>query len=75
MAHKIAAVLVAAIMLASTGVASAQTNSHAARMHGQWQARQQAPYSDVWTGSGFTAGRYDHRDPLAGSVFDGVAPY
>jgi hypothetical protein len=73
MTRKITAILAAAVVLGSFGVASAGTNNH--RSNGQWQARQQAPYSDVWTGSGFPAGRYDHRDPLAGSVFDGIAPY
>jgi hypothetical protein len=72
MTRKITAILAAAVVLASAGVASAQTNSH--RTNGQWQGRQ-APYNDIWTGSGFPAGSYDHRDPLAGSVFDGVAPY
>jgi hypothetical protein len=74
MTRKITAVLAAAVVLTSAGVAAAQTNSHPARTNGQWQARQ-APYSDIWTGSGFPVGRYDQRDPLAGSVFDGIAPY
>jgi hypothetical protein len=74
MTRKITAILAAAVVLTSAGVASAQTNSHSARTNGQWQARQ-APYSDIWTGSGFPAGRFDQRDPYAGTVFEGVAPY
>jgi hypothetical protein len=74
MISKITAILAAAVVLASAGIAAAQTSSHPARTNGQWQAKQ-APYSDIWTGSGFPAGRYDQRDPYAGSVFDGVAPY
>jgi hypothetical protein len=66
MTRKITAILAAAVVLTSAGVASTQTNSHPARTNGQWQARQ-ALYSDIWTGSGFPAGKFDQRDPYAGT--------
>ena len=74
MIGKITAAVIAAIVLASAGAVSAQTNSRSTRIHSQWQSTQ-APYGNIWTGSGFPAGKFDQRNPYAGTVFDGVAPY
>jgi hypothetical protein len=73
MIGKIAPILAAAVMLASTGVASAQTNRHGG-------ARWQAPYANSYYNQDTRNLRYGHAndrqfDPLAGSVFDGIAPY
>ena len=63
---KITVILAAALVLASASVASAQTNRHAG---GQWQA----PYANSNLRYGHAN---DHqRDPYAGTVFEGVAPY
>ena len=66
MIGKITAAVIAAIVLASAGAVSAQTNSRSTRIHSQWQSTH---------GSGFPAGKFDQRNPYAGTVFDGVAPY
>jgi hypothetical protein len=72
MSSKTTAILAAAMMLASAGVASAQTNRHAGA---QWQV----PYANSYYSQTRNL-RYGHAndrqfDPLAGTVFDGVAPY
>ena len=73
--YRISAILAATLMLASAGVASAQTNRHA---RAQWQA----PYADFyfnrdyWAGiEGFAPYQRPRFDPYAGTVFEGVAPY
>jgi hypothetical protein len=73
MTGKITAILAAAVMLASAGVASAQTSRHAGA---QWQA----PYANSYYNQDTRNLRFGHAndrqlDPLAGTVFDGVAPY
>jgi hypothetical protein len=69
MTGKITAILAAAVMLASAGVASAQTHRHAGA---QWQA----PYANSDTRNlRFGHANDPQFDPLAGTVFDGVAPY
>jgi hypothetical protein len=73
MTSKITAILAAAVVLASAGVASAQTNRHTGT---QWQA----PYANSFYNQDTRNLRYGHAndrqyDPLAGTVFDGVAPY
>ena len=70
---KITAIVAAAVVLASAGVASAQTSRHAGA---QWQA----PYAGSYYNQDTRNLRYGHAndrlsDPLAGTVFDGVAPY
>ncbi len=67
---KITAIVAAAVVLASAGVASAQTSRHAGA---QWQ-------TDSYYNQDTRNLRYGHAndrqsDPLAGTVFDGVAPY
>jgi hypothetical protein len=74
MTGKITAAVVAAILLGSAGVASAQIGRNGP----------QAPYGypyynsyyngNYWQGVA-PAGRIYQRDPYAGTVFDGVAPY
>jgi hypothetical protein len=71
MTGKITAILAAALVLASAGVASAQTNRHAGA---QWRA----PYANSYYDTRNL--RYGHAseprfDPYAGTVFEGVAPY
>ena len=66
MISQITAILSAAVVLASAGVASAQTVY--------------APYADSYYNQDTRNLRYGHAndrlsDPLAGTVFDGVAPY
>ena len=73
MTGKITAILAVAVMLASASVASAQTNRHAGA---QWQA----PYANSYYNQDTRNLRYGHAndrrlDPLAGTAFDGVAPY
>ena len=70
MISKITATLAAALVLGSAGAASAQTHRHAG-----WQA----PYANSYNQDTRNL-RYGHAndpqfDPLAGTVFDGVAPY
>ena len=70
---KITAVVAAAVVLASAGVASAQTNRHA---RAQWQA----PYVNSYYNQDTRNLRFGHAndrqfDPLAGTVLEGVAPY
>ena len=83
MTGKITAIVAAAILIISAGAASAQPKRHVARVGDQWQApyaQTQAAYvdsyynRDYWAGVA-PAGRPEPRDPLAGSVFEGVAPY
>ena len=70
---KITAIVAAAVVLASAGVASAQTSRHAGA---QWQA----PYAGSYYNQDTRNLRFGHAndrqiDPLAGTVLDGVAPY
>jgi hypothetical protein len=73
MTGKITAILAAALMLASAGVASAQTNRHAGT---KWQA----PYANSYYNQDTKNLRFGHANdrqfnPLAGTVLDSVAPY
>jgi len=73
MTGKITAILAAAVMLASAGVASAQTHRHAGA---QWQA----PHANSYYNQDTRNLRFGHAndpqfDPYAGTVFEGVAPY
>jgi hypothetical protein len=78
MTGKITAAVVAAIVFASAGVASAQTNGHSARISGQ-----QAIHSDSYYDGAYWRGiqgvvPYNSNngyDPLRGTYWDGVAPY
>jgi hypothetical protein len=83
MTGKITAIVAAVVLIASAGVASAQPKRHVPRTADQWQApyaQTQAPYvdsyynRDYWAGVA-PAGRPEPRDPLGGTVFEGVAPY
>jgi hypothetical protein len=84
MTGKITAIVAAAAVLASAGVASAQTNRHLQRAGAQWHA----PYAGYYNGNSYYnqdywRGTYDfvpgvgpnRSDPYAGTVFEGVAPY
>ena len=73
MISKITAILAAAVVLASAGVASAQTNRHAGA---QWQA----PYANSYYNQDTRNLRFGHAndpqfDPNAGTVWEDVAPY
>jgi hypothetical protein len=73
MIGKITAVIAAALVLGSAGVASAQTYR---RGSAQWQA----PYANSYYTQDTRNLRFGHAndrqyDPLAGTVLDGVAPY
>ena len=68
MSNKIVIAAVAAILVASTGLASAQ-----ARVHRQAQIGYgYAPYTGYWEG---TPSFYVRPDPFAGTVWQNVAPY
>ena len=73
MISKITAILAAAALLASAGVAPAQTNRHA---RVQWQA----PYVNSYYNQDTRNLRYGHAndpqfDPYAGTVWENFAPY
>jgi hypothetical protein len=73
MTSKITAIVAVAVVLASAGVASAQTNRRAGA---QWQA----PYANSYYNQDTRNLRYGHAndhqlDPYRGTVFEGVAPY
>jgi hypothetical protein len=76
MTGKITAIVAAALLVASAGVASAQPKRHVAHIGTQVQA----PYADFyynrdyWAGVA-PAGRPLPPDPLTGTVFEGIAPY
>jgi hypothetical protein len=72
MTSKITAILAAALVLASAGVASAQTNRHA---RAQWQVPYGYSYSQDTRNLRFGHANDPQFDALAGTVFDGVAPY
>jgi len=71
MTGKITAAVVAAILLGSAGAASAQIGRT-----GPTYSPYYSPYynRNYWEGVA-PAGRIYQRDPYAGTVFDGVAPY
>jgi hypothetical protein len=72
MTGKITAALVAAILLASAGVASAQIGRRGPTYYNPYYNS----YYDRQYREGVTpGGRIEQRDPYAGTVFEGVAPY
>jgi hypothetical protein len=72
MTSKITAILAAAVVLASAGVASAQPTRHA---RAQWQAPYANSYNQDTRNLRFGRANDYQFNPLAGTVFDGVAPY
>src|SRR5262249_21475428 len=72
MTSKITAILAAAVVLASAGVASAQPTRHA---RAQWQAPYANSYNQDTRNLRFGHANDYQFNPLAGTVFDGVAPY
>lgn len=81
MISKVTAAIVAAVLVASAGVASAQTSERTARTHAQtaltsaaWQSPHFYYNKDYWDGVA-PAGRIQQRDPFAGTYFEGVVPY
>ena len=79
MIGKLTAAAAVAILVASAGVASAQTKAHQPRPDAAWQTWQ-TPYAnsyyngDYWRGVA-PLGLTEQRDPYVGTVFEGVAPY
>jgi hypothetical protein len=82
MIRKMTSLVAVALVLGSAGIASAQTNTHAARVNGA----RQAPFatSDYNGGAYFNEGYWraiapngaiEQRDPYAGTVWEGVVPY
>jgi len=71
MTGKITAAVVAAILLGSVGVASAQIGRTGPTYSPYYNSYYNGNY---WQGVS-PAGRIYQRDPYAGTVFDGVAPY
>jgi hypothetical protein len=76
MTRKITAAVAVALLLGSAGIASAQTNTHAARVNGVSQAPFTYSYynEDYWRGIAPNGG-FEQRDPYAGTIWEGVAPY
>jgi hypothetical protein len=74
MTSKITAAAVAAILLSSAGVASAQTGRHGSWTSGQAAYSQSYYNGDYWNGVS-PAGRIQQRDPYVGTPFENVAPY
>ena len=77
MTSKITAILTAAVVLASAGVASAQIGRHDAV---QWQTPDANSYKQGTNSQDTSNLRYGHAndrqfDPYRGTVFEGVAPY
>jgi hypothetical protein len=79
MTGKITAAVVAAILLSSAGVASAQTG-RTRPTYSPYYSPYNRPYYNsyydrqYWQGVA-PAGRIHQRDPYGGTVFDDVAPY
>ena len=71
MTGKITAAVVAAILLGSAGAASAQIGRTGPTYSPYYNSYYNRNY---WEGVA-PAGRIYQRDPYAGTVFDGVAPY
>jgi hypothetical protein len=77
MTGKIAAAVVTAVVLATAGAASAQTNARVVRIN---VAATQSPATgayyngDYWNAISSPA-RAPQRDPYVGTVFENVAPY
>jgi hypothetical protein len=72
---KITAIPAAAVVLASAGVAWAQTNRHAGA---QWLVPNANPYynRDYWVGNPRLNGHsFNTFGPYAGTIFEGVVPY
>jgi hypothetical protein len=73
MTGKITAALVAAILLASAGVASAQIGRHGPNAY--YNPYYNSYYNrDYWQGVA-PHGLIEERDPYAGTYWEGVAPY
>jgi ABC-type glycerol-3-phosphate transport system substrate-binding protein len=75
MTGKIAAAVVAAIVLATAGAASAQTSTRVAQANVTAPAPSNSYYNQDYWNAIAPAGRIQQRDPLAGTVFEGVVPY
>jgi hypothetical protein len=76
MTRKITAAAAVALLIGSAGIASAQTNTHAARVNGVSQAPFTYSYynEDYWRAIE-PNGSFEQRDPYAGTIWEGVAPY
>ncbi len=80
MTGKITAAVVTAILLGSAGVASAQVGRTGPTNQAPYANPYYSPYynsyynRNYWQGVA-PAGRIYQRDPYAGTVFEGVAPY
>ena len=75
MTGKITAAVVAAILLGSAGAASAQIGRTGPTYSPYYSPYYNSYYNrNYWEGVA-PAGRIYQRDPYAGTVFDGVAPY
>jgi hypothetical protein len=78
MSGKILIAAAAAILLASTGLASAQTRTHSLRAP---YAYGYAPYANsyydqwYWNGIYGVAPSFNVPDPYFGTIWEGVAPY
>jgi hypothetical protein len=73
MTGKISAVIAAAALIASAGVASAQPARHVAHVAQQFEV--QAPGAGYYHFRGEGPAGRPQADPLAGTVFEGIAPY
>jgi hypothetical protein len=74
MSNKIVIAAVAAMLVASTGFASAQTRVHRQAQIGYGYAPYASSYSDRWNWEGVPS-FYVRPDPFVGTVWQNVAPY
>ena len=74
MSRKILIAAAAAILFASTGLASAQTRTH---LRAQYYAPYANSYFDqsYWNGVAGVAPGFAVADPYVGTIWEGVAPY
>jgi hypothetical protein len=73
MTSKISAAIAAAALIVAAGAASAQPVRHVG--HVAHQVQVQSPEGAYYHFRGDASGLRLQADPLAGTVFDGVAPY
>ncbi|MGC1351122.1 MAG: hypothetical protein WA858_15285 [Xanthobacteraceae bacterium] len=75
MSNKILIAAVAAIVLASTGLASAQTRTHVRAPYAYGYAPSSNSYYDRSYWDAVAPNIYVRPDPFVGTVWEGVVPY
>jgi hypothetical protein len=75
MTSKISAAIAAAALIVAAGAASAQPVRHVGHVAHAHQVQVQSPEGAYYHFRGDASGVRPQADPLAGTVFDGVAPF